>query len=161
MDGLKRLRIELREYETSSDPEIQLKLYPEEDNFHHWLAIIQGPSDTPYEGGTFQLDIRVENSYPINPPKITFLTKVFHPNIHYTSGEICLDILKKEWSPVWNLQTTCRAIIALLASPDAESPLNCDAGNMIRNGDQVAFDSLARMYVIEYAYEGKGRNEAK
>ena len=151
MDGLKRLRIELRNSQTSTDSEIQLQLYPEEENFYHWLGVIKGPSDTPYENGTFELDIKVQNTYPINPPEITFLTKVFHPNIHYTSGEICLDILKKEWSPAWTLEAACRAIIALLAQPDAESPLNCDAGNMIRNGDQIAFDSLARMYVVEYA----------
>ncbi|CAM9193183.1 unnamed protein product [Phaeothamnion confervicola] len=67
------------------------------------------------------------------------------------SGEICLDILKREWSPAWNLQGALRAIVALLLDPAADSPLNCDAGNMIRGGDMRAFRSMARMYTIEHA----------
>ena len=66
-------------------------------------------------------------------------------------GEICLDILKKEWSPAWSLQSACRAIISLLADPAADSPLNCDAGNMLRAGDKRAFHSMVNMYCIEHA----------
>lgn len=73
------------------------------------------------------------------PPSMTFVTKCFHPNIHFTTGEICLDILKAEWSPAWNLLSACRAIISLLDDPAADSPLNCDAGNMIRAGDMRAY----------------------
>jgi peroxin-4 len=69
---------------------------------------------------------------------------------HPQSGEICLDILKKEWSPAWNLQSACRAIISLLEEPAADSPLNCDAGNMIRANDTRAFNSVAKMYAIDY-----------
>jgi peroxin-4 len=59
--------------------------------------------------------------------------------------------LKKEWSPAWGLQAACRAVLALLSDPDADSPLNCDAGNMIRGGDMDAFYSTARMYTVENA----------
>jgi peroxin-4 len=62
-----------------------------------------------------------------------------------------LDILKKEWSPAWGLQPACRAVLALLSDPDAESPLNCDAGNMIRGGDTIAFHTTAAMYTVENA----------
>lgn len=80
-----------------------------------------------------------------------------HPIPHQT-GEICLDILKKEWSPAWSLQAACRAVMALLAAPDADSPLNCDAGNMVRAGDMQAFASVARMYSVEYANANANAN---
>jgi peroxin-4 len=77
--------------------------------------------------------------------------KIFHPNVHFRTGDICLDILKKEWSPAWGLQPACRAVLALLSDPDAESPLNCDAGNMMRGGDILAYHTTAAMYTVENA----------
>ncbi|TFJ83721.1 hypothetical protein NSK_004825 [Nannochloropsis salina CCMP1776] len=127
-----------------------MELWPQEDNIRLWHAIIQGPGETPFEGGTFELRIEVGTDYPIRPPVIRFVTHIFHPNIHFETGEICLDILKKEWSPAWSLQTACRAVVALLAAPDAESPLNCDAGNMLRGGDVRAYNAMARLYTVEY-----------
>lgn len=90
------------------------------------------------------MSIVTDSKYPHVPPVITFISRVFHPNVNYETGEICLDILKKNWSPAWSLEGACRAIIALLDNPDVDSPWNCDAGNMIRAGDLVAFNSMAR-----------------
>eukprot|EP00619_Florenciella_sp_RCC1007_P010096 CAMPEP_0205929588 /NCGR_PEP_ID=MMETSP1325-20131115/25393_1 /ASSEMBLY_ACC=CAM_ASM_000708 /TAXON_ID=236786 /ORGANISM="Florenciella sp., Strain RCC1007" /LENGTH=166 /DNA_ID=CAMNT_0053298821 /DNA_START=167 /DNA_END=664 /DNA_ORIENTATION=- len=146
--GLKRLRRELSALRTSDDEEIQLTA--EEDNIRMWTAWIAGPPSTPYEGRFFRMRVEVGQDYPISPPRITFETKVFHPNINFDTGEICLDILKKNWTPAWSLSSACRAIIALLAEPDVDSPWNCDAGNMIRAGDTLAFESTARLYSTEF-----------
>ena len=126
--------------------ETDVVLIPEDGNVLLWTAYIEGPEDTPYEGGTFKLAIRVSESYPHVAPSFRFVTKVFHPNVHFTTGEICLDVLKDAWSPAWTLQSTCRAIIALLANPEADSPLNCDCGNLIRAGDLRGYRSAALMY---------------
>jgi ubiquitin-protein ligase len=69
----------------------------------------------------------------------------------FANGDICLDVLKDGWSPVWTLESVGRAIIVLLSNPEASSPLNCDAGNLIRAGDMRGFLSLARMYTLEHA----------
>jgi peroxin-4 len=82
----------------------------------------------------------------------SFVHQIFHPNVHFRTGDICLDILKKEWSPAWGLQAACRAVLALLSDPDASSPLNCDAGNMIRGNDMLAYNSTAAMYTVENAH---------
>ena len=62
-----------------------------------------------------------------------------------------MDVLKNEWSPAWTLSTVCQAILALMSAPQADSPLNCDAGNMVRGGDLIAYNSMARMFAIEHA----------
>ena len=118
----------------------------------HWQASINPADDSPYAGGVFMLDFRVPDQYPFMPPRVRFNTRIFHPNIHFESGEICLDVLKNDWSPAWSLESICRAILALLSAPNADSPLNCDAGNMIRAGDMKAYNSMARMYTVEFAF---------
>lgn len=87
----------------------------------------------------------------MEPPAATFLTHVFHPNVHWVTGEICLDVLKENWSPAWTLHYLCRALIVLLDDPNADSPFNCDAGNLLRTNDRRGFNALARMYSIEHA----------
>lgn len=149
MTSTKRLRKELDSLKSSSDPTIQLTVNGE--NIREWTAVIRGPDGSPYENHLFELSILAPSDYPMTAPTIKFRTKCFHPNVHFETGEICLDILKSEWSPAWSLQSACRAIIALLEAPAADSPLNCDAGNMIRAGDMVAFRSMATMYCIDKA----------
>ena len=43
----------------------------------------QGPSETPFEGGVFQLVFSVPEQYTLQPPQVRFLTKIFHPNVHF------------------------------------------------------------------------------
>ena len=51
---------------------------------------IQGSSGSPYEGGMFIVDIVVPASYPFEPPKMKFDTKIWHPNVSSQTGAICL-----------------------------------------------------------------------
>ena len=123
--GCPRLLKEYREIKSAKvvDKEIELELTDETDIFQ-WTARIQGPKDSPYEGGTFELSLKCPDSYPLAPPKVLFVTPVFHPNVLYKTGEICLDILKPDaWTPAWTLQSVCRAVAALLSHPEADSPL--------------------------------------
>jgi ubiquitin-conjugating enzyme E2 D/E len=57
-----------------------------------WFAVIKGPDSSPFEGGTFKLKVNIPEEYPAVPPKVEFLTPVYHPNIS-SNGSICLDIL--------------------------------------------------------------------
>jgi peroxin-4 len=154
-----RLNKELMELTRSKDLDIILN--PVEDNLFHWRGFIRGPPDSPYAQGWFKLDFIIEQNYPISPPKVKFMTKIFHPNIHFDSGEICLDILKADhWTPAWTLESLCRAIVNLLENPNADSPLNCDSGNCIRAGDMLAQESMAEMYTVEYACD-ESKTEAE
>ena len=74
-----------------------------ENDLLSWEAFVQGPKDTPYANYIFLVKISLTSEYPISPPKMYFKTKIFHPNIHFTTGEVCLDIIKSEWSPTWTL----------------------------------------------------------
>jgi ubiquitin-protein ligase len=43
-----------------------------------------------YTGGVFKIDINIPSSYPFEPPKMKFKTKIWHPNISSSTGAICL-----------------------------------------------------------------------
>merc|ERR1740117_1333800 len=145
----KRVRKEAKEGKCSYD---DIELGPRNDSdIFLWDATVVGPPDTPFEKARFCLQFNIPNAYPHSPPRVKFLTKCCHPNVHWKTGEICLDVLKDAWTPIWTLEAVCRAVVALLESPESSSPLNCDAGNMIRCGDERGWRSLARMYTLEYA----------
>jgi peroxin-4 len=135
----------------SDSPLYITSLTPNESNLYEWFAVIHGPRDTPYHGGVFRVRFRIPQTYPMAPPEASFMTTIFHPNVHFKTGEICLDILKNEWSPAWTILSVCQAIVALLSDPVGDSPLNCDAGNLLRSGDMRAYNGLARMYTVECA----------
>ncbi|EZG55322.1 putative ubiquitin-conjugating enzyme E2 [Gregarina niphandrodes] len=149
MDTCGRLLREIKENAKNQD-DTEISLRVKEESLFKWEAVISGPPDSPFEGYRFRLSIDCPSNYPLSSPEVSFVTPVFHPNVKWSTGEICLDVLKNNWTPAWTLHYVCRAIIALLGDPNADSPLNCDAGNLVRSGDVRGYNSLARMYVIDF-----------
>lgn len=119
-----------------------------DDNISRWLVKIKGPKDTPYENGIFKLDVSFPNSFPFTPPKIKFLTKIYHPNISY-NGDICLDILKDQWSPALTVSKALLSICALLSDPNANDPLNATVANVFRK-DKKLFEKSVKEYIDTY-----------
>ena len=66
-------------------------------------------------GGAFDLKIAIPTTYPNTPPTITFTTPCCHPNVSFTTGEICLDLLKTSWTPAYTLVSTLEAVQQLLS----------------------------------------------
>lgn len=92
-------------------------------------AEIEGPAQTPYEGGTFHIKLVLGSDFPSAPPRGYFLTKIFHPNIA-NNGDICVNTLKKDWKPELGLSHVLQVIRCLLIVPFPESSLNDMAGKM-------------------------------
>ena len=57
------------------------------------------------------------------PPRVRLVNSIpLHPNIHPTSGEIDLDILRDKWNPALNLPTVLLSIRVLLGAPNFDNP---------------------------------------
>eukprot|EP00450_Noctiluca_scintillans_P040372 CAMPEP_0194481022 /NCGR_PEP_ID=MMETSP0253-20130528/3641_1 /TAXON_ID=2966 /ORGANISM="Noctiluca scintillans" /LENGTH=195 /DNA_ID=CAMNT_0039320481 /DNA_START=50 /DNA_END=637 /DNA_ORIENTATION=- len=99
-------------------------------------AVISGPTDTPYEGGTYTVKIFLGAEFPAQPPKAIFLTKIFHPNIS-AHGEVCVNTLKRDWDPSnWSIVHILQVIRCLLIVPFPESSLNEEAGRLFMDSYQ-------------------------
>jgi peroxin-4 len=144
-----RILRELRQVQKENKDE--LFMAAKDDNIRSWIAVIKAPDGTPFEGHYYEVALTLPEGYPIDPPKARFLTPIFHPNIHFKKGKVCLDILKAKWTPAWGIQAVCNAISALLNSPEPDSPLNTLAANLLRFGDEVGYWSMASMYAKRFA----------
>ena len=145
--ALRRLTKELQDIQKDS-PE-NCSAGPSNGNMYVWDAMILGPTETPYQGGIFQLEIHFPTDYPFKPPKVTFKTKIYHPNIS-AQGAICLDILKDQWAPSLTVSKVLLSICSLLSDPNPKDPLVPDIANQyIQN--RGAYDSAAREWTTRYA----------
>jgi len=112
-----------------SDPPQGITGAPFEEDILRWHAVIFGPDDTPWEGGTFCLELLFTEEYPNKPPSVKFLSKLFHPNV-YANGGICLDILQNQWSPIYDIAAILTSIQSLLTDPNPNSPANVEAAKL-------------------------------
>jgi ubiquitin-conjugating enzyme E2 D/E len=115
----------------------------------HWQATIMGPSDSPYAGGVFLVQIHFPPDYPFKPPKVAFRTRVYHPNIN-SNGSICLDILKEQWSPALTVSKVLLSICSLLTDPNPEDPLVPEIAHMYKT-DRPRYEETARAWTQKYA----------
>lgn len=147
----KRLMKEYKDILTSEDcmqNRISIGLVKDND-FTNWKATIIGADDTPYKGGIFNLHIEITPQYPFKPPKVKFTTKIYHPNIN-SSGDICIDILKHNWSPALTLDKVLLSIQMLLQHPNPDDPLDATAASLYKN-NRSEYDKKVRDYVLKYA----------
>lgn len=83
------------------------------DDLTQLTVFITGPTGTPYSQGLWKLSLKIPESYPVAPPKATFRTRIWHPNVEENTGSVCVDTLKKDWQP----HLTLRDVLIVRAQP--------------------------------------------
>lgn len=149
--AVQRIKRELKEV-LNSDEVARCSIHVElvGDSFSELKGEIAGPPDTPYEGARFQLEIKIPETYPFNPPKVRFVTRIWHPNVSSVTGAICLDILKHQWAAAMTLRTVLLSLQALLASPEPDDPQDAVVAKQCKEKPQL-FQLTAQHWAHAYA----------
>jgi len=162
------------------DPPVGIQAAPLDNNVMAWQAVIFGPDDTPWEGGTFKLLLEFTEDYPNKPPAVKFLSKLFHPNVSvfltqfhtlkashnsffpssqvYNDGKICLDILQNQWSPIYDISAILTSIQSLLSDPNPASPANAEASQLY-DRDRREYNKRVRE-VVEQSWMDESAKES-
>lgn len=94
-------------------------------------CFIEGPKDTIYENGRWNIIIEFPEKYPFKSPSIGFIDKIYHPNVDFRSGSICLNVLNEEWQPIYTIKHILETFLPqLLTYPNADDPLNVEAADI-------------------------------
>jgi len=114
-----------------------------------WDIFILGSEDTLYENTALHAEMSFPRDYPHSPPRMRFLSKMFHPNI-YEDGRVCISILQKreddimgygrideKWSPVQGIRSIVISVISMLNDPNIESPADVNASKMFRDNKEA------------------------
>ena len=117
----------------------------DESNPFEWIIYMEGPTETPFEGGVFKLEMKFPDNYPQMPPSLRFLSEFWHPNV-YGNGNVCISILhppgddptsgelaSERWCPTQSVDTILLSVQSMLSEPNMFSPANTDAMKQLRD----------------------------
>ncbi|QKX61017.1 uncharacterized protein TRUGW13939_08163, partial [Talaromyces rugulosus] len=146
----RRIAKEIADIHNDSHSQVTAEPVGADDDLTHLRGSFRGPPGTPYEDGTFFVDIKIPTEYPFRPPVMKFETKVYHPNISSQTGAICLDTLSSAWSPVLTIKSALLSLQSLLSTPEPKDPQDAEVANMLLRKPKE-FERLAREWAINFA----------
>ena len=158
--SLKKLQREFQEINEKGDAPFSVGLQ-EEGNYFKWIVSIMGPENTIYEGSVMRALITFPEDYPMSPPDMIFLSRMWHPNI-FKNGKVCISILHRpeidemnpqesideKWRPVLGVREIVLSVSSMLVCPNLESPANVDAAVQYKNNPKE-FNNKVRSLLEE------------
>ncbi|XP_068099854.1 ubiquitin-conjugating enzyme E2 T [Hyperolius riggenbachi] len=137
----------------STEPPAGVSCWQAGERTDELRAQVVGAAGSPYEGGVFSLEVTVPERYPFEPPRLRFLTPIYHPNID-SAGRICLDILKLPpggaWRPALSLSSVLTSVQLLMSEPNPEDPLMADIAQEYKY-EPTAYSATARSWTQKHA----------
>ena len=145
---LKRLQEELNYLNENPSEDYQTGPISDSDCLH-WQAVTKGPDNSPYKDWYFFLKIDYPKDYPFHPPKCTFETRIYHPNIN-SGGFISLDILTDQWSPSFTINKLLLYISSLLTNPSPDHVVDCNIFQVYQK-DRDRYERNEREWTKKFA----------
>ncbi|XP_052129233.1 ubiquitin-conjugating enzyme E2 D3-like [Frankliniella occidentalis] len=151
-----RLKAEMKEMARSPLP--YAHACPRADNIRKWDGVIEGPVDSPYEGGKFNFTMYFYYDYPFSPPKVIFKTRIYHCNFNKL-GNVCLDTLKLpedggSWTSGMTISSVLISLHQLIGEANEADPLTLSIAKVLRKSrDEKTdeHDAIARLWTKRFA----------
>ena len=126
-----------------NEAENEFKIATLNETLFEIIAVVNGPKDSLWEKGVFQIYFKFDENYNMMPPMIWFLTIPFHPNIDQMSGSLNLDFIDSidKWKQLDDSKKSIRSILYsiqhLLNNPLLDRAINIDAVFMLKNNPKA------------------------
>ncbi|KAL4946299.1 hypothetical protein BDV06DRAFT_182685 [Aspergillus oleicola] len=146
----RRIAKEIADIRADTHSQITAEPVGDDDDVTHLHGSFPGPPATPYEGGTYNVDIKIPTEYPFRPPVMKFLTKVWHPNVSSQTGAICLDTLSSAWSPILTIKAALLSLQSLLSTPEPKDPQDAEVATMLIHNPKE-FNRVAQEWAVKHA----------
>eukprot|EP01129_Flabellula_baltica_P011164 TRINITY_DN4831_c0_g1_i1.p1 TRINITY_DN4831_c0_g1~~TRINITY_DN4831_c0_g1_i1.p1 ORF type:complete len:176 (-),score=34.50 TRINITY_DN4831_c0_g1_i1:205-732(-) len=147
--------------EIQNNPVEGILCVPNMKNFLEWTIYIEGPRDSIFEGGIFEMLMEFPSDYPMSPPALKFVSEFYHPNV-YPDGKVCISILHapgsdqfnelelpgERWMPTQTVPSIMLSVMSMLCDPNFSSPANVDASVEWRNDYEMYSMRIAS--IVDY-----------
>ncbi|KAE8390558.1 ubiquitin-conjugating enzyme/RWD-like protein [Aspergillus alliaceus] len=137
VSSLKRLAADHAALHDDLPPNYLFPLEDSSDDLTQLTTLLAGPQGTPYSQGLWRVHLKMPDDYPKSPPKATFKTRIWHPNVEESTGAVCVDTLKRDWKATLTLKDVLVTISCLLIYPNPDSALNSTAGALLQENYEV------------------------
>ncbi len=126
------------------------------DDLHKWKVIMDGPKDTPYEGGKFEIKFTLPAEYPHKPPTLEVMTKIYSPVISPDEHTICAPILQTDnkpdnWAPTSSIYDVLLVFRDMLVSPPANHVADVSVAQVLSEHPEE-FKKTAAEWTKKYAH---------
>lgn len=154
--AMKRLKQELKELTDDPITTCGVKVDKvDPSNIFEWKLTLNGPTNTPYNGGVFEMNIKFPENYPTGKPEIRAITEMYHCNIGTTTnnahGHVCVSSTSN-WNPEKsNMREVIWDIISLFYKQNPDDNMNSEASNLYKS-NKNEFENKVREYVQKYAH---------
>lgn len=93
------------------------------------------PSTGPWNGGVYQFNFSIQQDYPFSPPKVVCATKIYHPNVSFYDGKVCLG-MRDWWRPINDVSTVIHGLCDIFRNPVVDIPVNAQAADLLKENEE-------------------------
>ena len=138
MNSLEILRREFEELKHNPMNEFgyRIELFDQND-FYKWKITSLGPKDTPYADGIFFIKVEFPKDYPHRAPRINFLTRFYHPNVHFVDGYVCVNFLNNDWNKSTNVREILTKLYSIYYLVNPDSPFSRELADLYREDREL------------------------